>query len=101
MVSRALRSTWGLIALGALALSASACSTNEYLPIMTSGSIGCPPAEIVVTPGDSYLGLRSWQAQCRGHVFQCSNGGRDLICTEMLPLPGGPAPAAPAPPPAQ
>lgn len=87
----------GLVVLGLTASSLVACSTTEYLPIMSAGSIGCPPAEIAIVPTDSYLGLQSWQAQCRGHVFQCSNAGRGVECTEMLP----PVDKAAAQPPVQ
>ena len=49
------------------------CSTmypgiSDGRQIVSSGAVGCPPAEVVI----SNSGQHSWTATCRGQVFHCS-----------------------------
>jgi hypothetical protein len=99
---------------GALLVAASACggSTTAQLQTLTSGSIGCPPAEIEISNLDrrgAFGSPTSWQSTCRGRTFECSVTGRESIgCTPMLvaeapsgvapaPIDGGAAAPAPLP----
>jgi hypothetical protein len=83
----------------ALLAATTACGTTaRALRTLTSGSIGCPPAEIEISnvEGSSFGSPTSWQSACRGRTFQCSVTGRDVIgCTPMLvaEAPSGDAPA--------
>jgi hypothetical protein len=56
-------------------------ANDPYLTALTSGAIGCPPAEIAIagyqsvirTWNGTYEGqTNTWAATCRGHQFYCS-----------------------------
>jgi hypothetical protein len=90
---------------GALLAATGACGgTVPQLQTLTSGSIGCPPAEIEISNIDrrgAFGSPTSWQSMCRGQTFQCSLVGRQTIgCTPMLTAeaPSGLAPAPVAAP---
>lgn len=57
------------------------CAFREQ---MTSGVIGCPEDEIVVTPISTNPMQTTWKASCRGKTFYCvAKGG--AVCTEEIP----------------
>lgn len=58
------------IAIVAIALAVTGCASREE---MTSGEIGCPPNEIVITDGKMGLATNTWTATCRGKTFYCRN----------------------------
>jgi hypothetical protein len=48
------------------------------LPAVTSGQVGCAPADITITDEADDLGTRTWTAECQGKTYYCSmhGGGR-------------------------
>ena len=62
-------------------IALSGCAFREQ---MTSGAIGCPEDEIVVTPISTNLMNTTWKAVCRGKTFYCIEKGR-AYCTEEIP----------------
>jgi len=60
-------------ALLAAALGASACS--GALASFSSGQIGCPSNEIVISDDQGGWGVREWTAQCRDRTYYCSAHG--------------------------
>lgn len=61
----------------------SGCASRETV---TSGIIGCPPSEVVVTEGDMGWTTNTWRASCRGKSFYCSNSDiTGLVCSPELP----------------
>lgn len=66
---------------------------DPYLSALTSGSIGCPPAEIAIADyrsvlrifhGTSEAETATWTAKCRGKQFYCT-GSNSTRCLEALP----------------
>jgi hypothetical protein len=55
---------------GLLALSIAGCAS--HLPTWTSGQIGCPVDEVVITNEDTVWSTRTWTARCRGKTYSCS-----------------------------
>jgi hypothetical protein len=51
----------------------------------SSGFVGCRSAEIAITNDDPEFNQRSWDANCRGHLFHCFGAGRgSLSCVEDI-----------------
>lgn len=70
------------LSLIAAALMASGCASRETV---TSGVIGCPPSEVVVTDGNMGLTTNTWRASCRGQHFYCSNSDlTGLVCSPEI-----------------
>ena len=82
-----------------LATLASGCTTTAEV---SSGYVGCPADEIVVSNEKSSWSARTWTATCRGRTFHCVSrgGGEDhpseIACNALqdTTVPGG-ANAAP------
>lgn len=67
-------------------LTLTACIPMSQFQRMTSGSIGCPVNEIVITETDSLGSEKAWTATCRGKTFYCSYGiSKNMVCTPEIP----------------
>lgn len=75
-----------LFPLSALLLLTSCMPVSQYQRA-TSGSIGCPMDELVVSDVDSLGSEAAWTASCRGKKFHCSTGrlAGNTLCTPELP----------------
>lgn len=83
--------------LSALALLALAsCGPLSSLQLASSGHIGCPPEEIVISNDHLSFGARAWQGSCRARTYQCSSMGNTMSCVQLLAPTA--LPAAPPPP---
>jgi len=49
-----------------LALLASACASHGTRSGLTSGEIGCPTNEIIISEADMGWTTNTWKANCRG-----------------------------------
>jgi hypothetical protein len=70
---RTIRAMKNLTILAAAALSGCAGLQQQLVDerkTVSSGFIGCPPAEIAISDGQSL----TWTAQCRGKTFYCVVG---------------------------
>lgn len=71
-------------ALAALALASLAgCASYGSREALTSGLVGCAPAELKVSDGDRGWNTVTWTAQCRGETFYCTRAG-STTCTKAL-----------------
>ena len=59
------------------------CSTYGSREALSSGLVGCPPAEVKVIDGDRGTNTVTWTAQCRGETFFCTRAGA-TTCTKAL-----------------
>jgi hypothetical protein len=84
-----------LIAALSLALGLSACISASQLAILSAGPVACAPEEITVGHEVSSMGFYSWQAACRGRVYQCSAWG-STTCRELVPTSGPQGPVGPS-----
>ena len=71
-----------LLIVAGIALTSS-CAVNLAGP--TSGEIGCPPQEIVISNEQTFGSMtRTWTATCRGQEYFCSatrTGGENVKLT--------------------
>jgi hypothetical protein len=78
-----------LLALGLVFFMGCASTKN----VASSGQVGCPANEIVISEEDTPLfgGSVSWAATCRGKKFYCSSitsgmyGGATVTCKPAIP----------------
>jgi hypothetical protein len=64
--------------------TATACVTTLTYQRYSSGSVGCPPAEVEISDQQESMTSSSWTATCRGQRFYCSvpAGGGSATCTK-------------------
>jgi hypothetical protein len=68
--------------LGVVLFVSSGCAS---LPRVTSGQIGCPEGEIVISDHQPGWNTETWTAKCRNQTFYCSSVGgesRQVSCKE-------------------
>ena len=65
-------------------------STAQYQGV-TSGLIGCPAEEILITNPQQGQ-ITNWEARCRGVQYYCTAVAKHLSCKEALPAAPGAAP---------
>lgn len=92
----------GSVLLVALAMAPAGCVS---LKSASSGQIGCPQKDIVISNDSSGWGSRTWTAECHGKKFFCSavasgNNTEQVNCKEAVADEKGPSPAAAAAAPA-
>jgi hypothetical protein len=56
----------------AIAVAMTGCATLQHV---SSGQTGCSPEEIAISNDQGGWGTRTWTAECRGQVYQCSAHG--------------------------
>ncbi len=87
---------WQQLTIGALLIGSSACAgmIAEQARSATSGYIGCPREEIVITDAQMHMGGTTWMASCRGARMTCSreSTGKDGLdgithCAPEMPKP--------------
>ncbi len=65
--------------------SFSSCASMGTYQSMTSGKVGCSPAEIQIKDIKSnyVMGIATWSADCKGLTYYCSSTAtQDVACTE-------------------
>lgn len=62
----------------------SGCSAKAQYQSLSSGYLGCPVDEVVVTDTSYTIATEAWKATCRGQTYYCSRGGR-TVCTPETP----------------
>ncbi len=71
---------------------APACVTTQMLAEESSGQVGCPPEEIVISDKKDGAFNLVWKAQCRGQTYFCTFG--DPTACKLAAGTETPAPAA-------
>ncbi len=65
------------------AVSSSGCTINKEK--YTSGLIGCPEEEILVTKESGGMMANTWTAECDGKTFYCTyKTGGAVFCKESI-----------------
>jgi hypothetical protein len=76
------------------AVVSSGCFFGHNYAALSSGPVGCPPQEVVISDHEMQTSSETWVATCRGQRFFCSGMGTTVTCA---PDAAGAAWSAPAP----
>lgn len=68
-----------------LTFSLSACGAFNWHERVTSGIIGCPETEMVLTNESTGIASDTWTATCRGKTFHCVYMRGGTSCAPELP----------------
>lgn len=71
------------IVCGIALLLLTACATHPRQQA-SSGLIGCPPSEVVLSDLKSGWSSVTWTATCRGKTFYCTDTRGDVRCSPAL-----------------
>ena len=71
------------ITAGMTVLLLAACATHPRQQ-ESSGLIGCPPSEVVLSDLKSGWSSVTWTATCRGKTFYCTDKHGDVQCSPAL-----------------
>lgn len=74
-----------LLASLTLALLLSSCGAMNWHERVTSGIIGCPETEMVLTDESTGFVSDTWTATCRGKSFHCVYMRGSTSCAPALP----------------
>ena len=78
-----------LTLMAATLVTISGCSTTAGLKQVSSGRVGCMPAEVEISNNEQSMMGQTWVATCKGKKFTCSSsitGARannDITCAPM------------------
>jgi hypothetical protein len=73
-----------LIVIAIAVIITTGCTSARVSRSLSSGAIGCPPAEIQITNETATRSVHNFTASCRGKSYQCTYvHPAPIQCTEM------------------